>query len=72
MERRQAMYPNNDEIMYRYSQMHNREIRGEVDAVRDAPTHVLDLRRRITVISGLILVGLTVALTLLALGWWVL
>jgi hypothetical protein len=66
------MFPNNDEIMYRYARMRSQEIRKEVEAVRDDPIHALSLRQRITVLGRLILVGLIVALALLALGWWVL
>jgi hypothetical protein len=66
------MFPNNDEIMYRYARMRGREIRREVESARDDQVRSHSLRRRLTVLAGLALVGLTVAVMTLALGWWVL
>jgi len=66
------MFPNNDEIMYRYARMRGKEIRSEVESARDNRVRSHSLRRRLTVLAGLALVGLTVAVMTLALGWWVL
>jgi hypothetical protein len=66
------MLPNNDEIMYRYARMRSQEIRNEVEAGRDGPIRAHNLRRRLALLTGLALIGLTLAVTTLALGWWVL
>ena len=66
------MLPNNDEIMYRYARMRSQEIRNEVIAGRDDPIRAHILRRRLTLLTGVALIGLTLAVTLLALGWFVL
>ena len=66
------MLPNNDEIMYRYARMRSKEIRNEVDAGRDDPMRAHILRRRLKLLTGVALIGLTLAVTTLALGWWVL
>jgi hypothetical protein len=66
------MLPNNDEIMYRYARMRSKEIQNEVTAGRDDPVRAHILRRRLTLLTGAVLIGLTLALTTLALGWWVL
>jgi hypothetical protein len=66
------MFPNNDEIMYRYSKMHAKEIHDEVESARDDQVHAHILRRRMAVLAALVLVGLTLAVTILALGWWML
>ena len=65
------MFPNN-EIMYRYALMRSKEIRAEVAAARGnrIDTHIL--RHRFGVLAGVALVGLTLAVTTLALGWWIL
>ena len=64
------MLPNNDEIMYRYAQMRSQEIRNEVDASRDDPFRAHIIGRRLKLLAGVALIGLTLALTTLALGWW--
>ena len=63
------MFPNNDEIMYRAARMHGQDIRNEVEAARDDQVRSHILRRRITVLA---LVGLTMVVMTLALGWWAL
>ena len=65
------MLPNNDEIMYRYARMRSREIRNEVEAGRDDPIQAHILRRRLMLLAGVVLIGLTLTVTTLAL-WWVL
>ena len=69
------MFPNNDEIMYRYSRMHGKEIRNEVEAARDEQVRSHILRRRLKVLAGAAVVAAVSAVTLaavtLALGWWV-
>jgi len=64
------MFPNN-EIMYRYARMRSKEIRDEVEASRDIRIDNHILRRRIAVLAGVALVGLTLAVTTLALSWWI-
>jgi hypothetical protein len=66
------MFPNNDEIMYRYARMRSKEIHDEVQAARDDRIGAHILRRWIAVLAGVALVGLTLAVTTLALGWWIL
>ena len=66
------MFPNNYEIMYRYARMRSKEIRNEVEAGRDDRIRAHILRRRLTLLTGVALIGLTLAVTTLALGWWVL
>jgi len=66
------MFQNNDEYMYRYSRMRSKEIRDDVESARNDPVRSHILRRRIAVLAGVALVGLTVVLMTLALGWWVL
>ncbi len=66
------MFPNNDEIMYRYARMRSKEIRNEVVAGRDDPLRRQMFRRRLALLTGMVLIGLTVAVTTLALGWWLL
>jgi hypothetical protein len=66
------VFPNNDEIMYRFARMRSKEIRNEVDASRDDPIQARIVRRRLKVLAGVALVGLALAVTTLALGWWVL
>jgi hypothetical protein len=66
------MYPNNDEIMYRYARMRSKEIRNEVMAGRDDRARGHILRRRLALVTSVALIGLTLAVTTLALGWWVL
>jgi len=66
------MLPNNDEIMYRLARMRSKEIRNEVNAGRDDPIRAHILRRRLALLTGVALIGLTLAVTMLALGWWVL
>lgn len=63
------MYPNNDEIMYRAARMHGKDVQNEVQSARDDQVRSHILRRRITVLA---LVGLTMVVMTLALGWWVL
>ena len=66
------MYPNNDEIMYRYARMRSKEIRNEVQAGRDDPIRTHILRRRLALLTSVALIALTLAVTTLALGWWAL
>ena len=66
------MFPNNHEIMYRYARMRSKEIRNEVDANRGDPFQAHILRRRVRLLAGVALIGLALAVTTLALGWWVL
>ncbi len=66
------MYPNSDEIMYRYARAHNKEIQSEVAASRGSGFDARVWRRRIALLVGVSLVGLTVMVAILALGWWAL
>ena len=66
------MYPNHDEIMYRYARMRNKEIRNDVDASRDDPIRAHILRRRLALLTSVALIALTLAVMTLALGWWAL
>ena len=66
------MYPNNDEIMYRYARMRGKEIQNEVNAGRDDPIRAHILRRRLALVTSVALIGLTLAVMTLALGWWAL
>jgi len=66
------MLPNNNDTLYRYSRLRSQEIRDEVESARDYPMRPHILRRRITILAGLALVGLTVVVMTLALGWWIL
>ena len=66
------MYQNSDEIMYRYARAHDKEIESEVAASRGSGFDAHILRRRIALLVGVSLVGLTVMVAILALGWWVL
>ena len=66
------MFPNNDEIMYRYARMRSKEIQDEVAKDRAYQIGAHNLWRRIAVLAGVALVGLTLAITTLALGWWIL
>ena len=66
------MFPNNDEIMYRYSRMRSQEIQNEVASARDDQKRAHILRRRFTALAGVALVVLTMVAMTLALGWWVL
>ncbi len=62
------MFPNNDEIMYRYGRMHGKEVQNEVESVRTDEVRAHILRRKIALLA---LVGLTMVVMTLALGWWV-
>ena len=66
------MLPNNNDTMYRYARMRSQEIRNEVASARNDAVRPHNLRRRMTVLAGVALVGLTVVVITLALGWWVL
>jgi len=66
------MLPNNHELMYRYARQRDDEIRKEVESSRDRAFDARLLRRRLMVIAGVGLIGLTLAVTMLALGWWIL
>jgi hypothetical protein len=64
------MFPNN-ELMYRYARMRGKEIHDEVEAARNHRIDAHILRHRIALLAGVALVGLTLAVTTLALGWWI-
>lgn len=64
------MYPDNHEIMYRTALLRSKEIRDDVDASRGDPTKTHALWRRLAMLVGIGLIGLTLV-ALLALGWWV-
>jgi phosphoglycerate dehydrogenase-like enzyme len=66
------MLPNNHELMYRYARQRDEEIRKDVELSRDRSFDARLLRRRLMVIAGVGLIGLTLAVTMLALGWWIL
>jgi hypothetical protein len=62
------MFPNNHEIMYRYARLHNKEIQDDVESARGGRVRAHILRRRLAVVA---VVGLTLIVMTLALGWWV-
>jgi len=66
------MLPNNHDLMYRYARQRDEDIRKEVESSRDRSFDARLLRRRLMVIAGVGLIGLTLAVTMLALGWWIL
>ena len=66
------MFPNNDEFMYRYAQMRSNEIRDEVKAARDSQDQADNRHKRLVLALRVGFIGVTLALALLALGWWVL
>jgi hypothetical protein len=66
------MLPGNDEIMYRYARNRSKEIQADVASSRGEPFRPHVLRRRLAVIVGVGLVGLTLVVLTLALGWWML
>jgi hypothetical protein len=64
------MFPNNNEIMYRYVRTRGKELEDEARQVQGTSSSPHILRRRVAVLAGIALIGLTVVL-ILALGWWV-
>lgn len=66
------MFPDNNEIMYRSARLRAKEIQEDVESSRDDPCRAHILRRRIAVVVGIGLIGLTLIAATLALGWWVL
>ena len=65
------MFPDNHDVMYRYARMRSKAIGDEVEAARGHLGQAHILRRRAAVLAGVVLVALTLAVTLLAMGWWV-
>jgi hypothetical protein len=64
------MFPDNHDIMYRTARLRSKEIRDSVEASRGDPTDAHIVWRRLAVLLGIGLIGLTLV-ALLALGWWV-
>jgi hypothetical protein len=64
------MFPNSNEIMSRYVQTRARELEDEANLAHGVTSNAHGLRRRLAVLLGIALIGLTVVM-ILALGWWV-
>ncbi len=66
------MYPNNHEFMYSLAKQRAKEIRAEVEASRGDPLRPHILRRRLTTVVAISLIGLTLVAAMLVFGLWVL
>jgi hypothetical protein len=66
------MLPNNNDTMYRIARMRAKEIHDDVESARDDQIREHILRRRIVVLAGAALIGLVLAVTILALTGWTL